>query len=278
MLKIKKQIICLCVLGAATLNSCFYAENKSFSCKASETRKTCVGKVEKHDDILILEGTKNTRYLGVYNDINGNPLNHDTFLRSDNTNNLSESDLEKLKDLNVKTVIDLRYPNEVKTAPDKFMNVEWVKYHNMTVAVNRKYSLYDRYINALECKRLIKNIFETIANAEEGKVLFHCTYGKERTGILAMLLLGVANVKNEDIIKNYLDCYLACCPAKKYQKKYKKNKKNIKKVIKYIIGTYGSFDNYILSTGLSEKNLYKVKERINPNLNNKLYQTENIKY
>lgn len=227
---------------------------------------TCIESAATQDTILALDGTKNTRYLGIYKDIGGNSLNQKAFLRSDNTNNLSKNDLKKLKELNVKTVIDLRYPNETAKTPDKFKDVEWVKYHNITVAINRKYSLYDRYIKALECKKLIKNIFETIANAKEGTILFHCTYGKDRTGILSMLLLGIADVKNEDIVENYLDCYLFDCSAENYDKEYGKNKENIEKVINYIIYKYGSFDNYILSTGLSEENLYRVKQSINPNI------------
>lgn len=126
--------------------------------------------------------------------------------------------------------------------------------------------MYDSYIKALEFKKLIKNAFETIANAEEGTILFHCTYGKDRTGILAALLLGIANVKDEYIVENYLNCYLFDCPSENYENEYKKGKENIEKIIKYIIDTYESFDNYLISSGLSKENLYKVKKRINPAL------------
>lgn len=268
-MKLKKYVIYLCALGLV-LNSSVYAENKIPSCETLENNKICAQKVKAYDDILTLDGTKNTRYLGIYKDIGGNSLNQKAFLRSDNTNNLSKNDLKKLKELNVKTVIDLRYPNETAKTPDKFKDVEWVKYHNITIAVNRKYSLYDRYIKALECKKLMKNIFETIANTEEGTILFHCTYGKDRTGILSMLLLGIANVKNEDIVKNYLDCYLFDCSPEDYNEEYKKNKENIEKVIKYITDKYKSFDNYILSTGLTGEDLHKVKERIKPSTTEKI--------
>lgn len=274
MLKIKKYVIWLCALGLI-LNSSIYAQNKIPAGKVLKNNKIRVQKAEKIKDVLVLDGTKNTRYLGIYDDINGNLLNKKAFLRSDNTNNLSEDDIKKLKDLNVKTVIDLRYPNELQKAPDKFMNMDGVNYNNITLAVNRKYSPYDSYVKALENKRLIKNIFETIAHAEEGAILFHCTYGKDRTGILSMLLLGIANVKNEDIVKNYLDCYLFDCPKKDYDKKYKKCKENIRKILKYINDKYESFDNYISSTGLSEEDLYKVKKRINPSLVTKTDNSHN---
>ncbi len=267
--KLKKYIIYLCTLELI-LNSSIYAKNKIQSCETLENRKTCAQEIDMHDDILTLDGTKNTRYLGIYNDIQGNPLDKTAFLRSDNTNNLSEKDLNKLKEMNVKNVIDLRYPNEAAKAPNRLKDLDWVKYHNITIAVNRKYSLYDSYVKALECKKLIKKIFETIADAKEGTILFHCTYGKDRTGILSMLILGIANVRNEDIVKNYLDCYLFDCPPEDYEDEYKKNKENIEKVIKYITDKYDSFDNYILSTGLSKEGLHKVKERIHPIYNQEL--------
>ncbi len=109
--------------------------------------------------------------------------------------------------------------------PDKLTNVKWIKYHNVTIAVNKKYPIYDSYVRALECKKLIKNIFETIADAEEGTILFHCTHGKYRTGILAMLLLKISNVKDEYIVKNYSECYCSDCSSGNHNKEYKKRKK-----------------------------------------------------
>lgn|GEM_PF-3627166 len=118
-------------------------------------------------------------------------------------------------------------------APDKFKDLDRVKYYNIAIVVNRKYPLYDRYTKTLECKKLIKNIFETIANTEEETILFHCTYRKDQTGILYMLILGIANVKSEDIVKNCLDSL-----PENYEDEYKKNKENIEKVIKYITDKY----------------------------------------
>lgn len=267
MLKLKKKhVINLFVLALTVLNLYAYSENKVLSHKVLENRQTYVDKLNNQEtNVLNLEGTKNTRYLGIYNDIEGRSLNYEAFLRSDNTDSLTENDLKKLKELNVKTVIDLRYPNEIKKNPDKLTNVKWIKYHNATIAVNIKYPIYDSYVRALECKKLIKNIFEIIANAEEGTILFHCTHGKDRTGILAMLLLKISNVKDEYIVKNYSECYCFDCSPENYNEEYKKSKENIEKIIKYIINKYESFDKYLLSTGLSKENLFKVKKRMNPN-------------
>ena len=42
-----------------------------------------------------------------------------------------------------------------------------------------------------------------ISNVDEGAILFNCTAGKDRTGIVAALLLGLVGVSSDDIIYDY---------------------------------------------------------------------------
>ena len=46
-------------------------------------------------------------------------------------------------------------------------------------------------------------VFQTIANAESG-VMFNCTAGKDRTGVVSAILLLHAGVSDSDIIDNYV--------------------------------------------------------------------------
>ena len=52
----------------------------------------------------------------------------------------------------------------------------------------------------------IKNILETILSLKEDQlpVLFHCTAGKDRTGVIAALLLKYFGASEKDILKDYL--------------------------------------------------------------------------
>ena len=59
------------------------------------------------------------------------------------------------------------------------------------------------YINLVEYKEMVARLFRFILEHVDGCVLFHCQAGKDRTGILAMLLLGICDVSKEDIIANY---------------------------------------------------------------------------
>ena len=48
----------------------------------------------------------------------------------------------------------------------------------------------------------IKGVFKTIVNAPGG-VLFHCTAGKDRTGVVSAILLTLVGVSDEDIVYDY---------------------------------------------------------------------------
>ena len=65
------------------------------------------------------------------------------------------------------------------------------------------------YLSVLhERQSTIRKVFLEIFNADPGLILFNCTAGKDRTGIIAALLLGLVKVPVADIIKNYTDSEL----------------------------------------------------------------------
>ena len=64
-------------------------------------------------------------------------------------------------------------------------------------------SLEGIYVSALElCRPAIRTVLETMANSES-VTLFHCTVGKDRTGIIAALLLANVGVPDEAIAEDY---------------------------------------------------------------------------
>lgn len=67
------------------------------------------------------------------------------------------------------------------------------------------------YLSILEQPDTIRELFSLLAAAPEGRVLFHCTAGKDRTGILAMLLLSLAGADREDCMTNYAQSYPNLC-------------------------------------------------------------------
>ena len=228
-----------------------------------------------------LNSVKNIRFLGwKMKGENGNLINDKAFIRSGNTNELTPEDLAALKELGVKTVIDLRYSEEVEDRPDKFSNEPGVNYKNITISVN--YSSFknmahmlDIYLKALGCfnprtdqeandkndaRKNIKKIFETIANTpEDGKILFHCSHGKDRTGILSMLILSLAGVSKEDIVKNFLECYNKDGKSKVQPF----TKEAVEKFIDFLTEHYGDVGKFLKDKcGVSDETIKKVKKRI----------------
>ncbi|MEE0980456.1 MAG: tyrosine-protein phosphatase, partial [Acutalibacteraceae bacterium] len=106
---------------------------------------------------------------------------------------------------------------------------------------------------------------------KEGIILYNCFFGKDRTGILTMLLLSIAGVSKEDIIADYQQTYT-------YVKTYIKEHKDIlwdvssekhfslpetmEALIERIEDKYGSVINYIRCAGVSDEAIKKIKERI----------------
>ena len=61
------------------------------------------------------------------------------------------------------------------------------------------------YISALDTRgAAVCNFLTHIARVQDGAVLFDCTAGKDRTGIIAALLLGLAGVSDDDIVDDYV--------------------------------------------------------------------------
>ena len=55
----------------------------------------------------------------------------------------------------------------------------------------------------IACSKKIKNILETIANQENG-VIFFCSAGKDRIGVLTIIIFMICEVFENEIVKDYM--------------------------------------------------------------------------
>ncbi len=231
------------------------------------------------DQEVKLETTYNTRDLGGYYTDDGKITKHGMFFRSDNTHQLTESDIKKAKEeYNLKTVIDLRTEKETEDFPDRFANVEGINYINTPISYDdclEEFKASDQGLSILyfyilkNQKHALKDIFDTIANAENGGILFHCTLGRDRTAIVAMLLLGLAEVNKQNIIEDYEITYslikhldIIKRDLNIYgEKKCRTFPEYIEKIMTYIKENYNTFENYLIDCSVSQENLEKIKNR-----------------
>jgi protein-tyrosine phosphatase len=157
--------------------------------------------------VIALEGALNVRDLGgLQGDHGGVP--YARFIRAANPTQLSPTDLETLNKRGVVLDIDLRTAEEERASPDTLANDPHVRYLPISLLGNqpltRPTSLQDMYVDALANDQSeFKSVFEAIADAGQGAVLYHCTAGKDRTGMISAMLLQLAGVPRDQIVHNY---------------------------------------------------------------------------
>jgi len=158
----------------------------------------------------------NFRDLGGYATADGSATKWGVLFRSDNLRKLSESaDVERFRALDVRTVIDLRYPWEIEQS-GRVPEFPGLRYVNLSIehqpydqgALGDDFDpwrfLADRYMEvAQDGVKEIRGVLEAIADPESGNTVFHCASGKDRTGIIAMLVLSLVGVSEENVLDDF---------------------------------------------------------------------------
>ena len=133
-------------------------------------------------------------------------------VRSDSIAHLTPAGREALVAYGVTTVIDLRTDGEVSKTPNPFVaNVGPAYRHlpmiddSMMVELGAASGMFERYLMMLDGRpEAFRAIFEAVAEVEGGAV-FHCFAGKDRTGLVAAMLLSLAGVPDEAIAADFAE-------------------------------------------------------------------------
>lgn len=162
---------------------------------------------------LALKNAYNVRDIGYYCNREGEKLKEGHFLRADSLSRLTPEDWQALKKYGVVSIVDLRSPEECTREPfdlqaagdifyDSIPLFDHIQSNDGTQAFPR--SLHALYIHLLDhSSGQIAVVLRNFLKNREGCHLFNCTAGKDRTGVIAMLLLGLADVDEETIVADY---------------------------------------------------------------------------
>ena len=133
--------------------------------------------------------------------------------RSDSLDSMTGEDAERLADeLGVRTVIDLRTHAEIELTPSARVRAEPFRYRHLPL-IDDTGSLDPVFFPGVELSDLywwllgraaprLAAVLEVVAYASEPAVFF-CAAGKDRTGVVAALLLGTLGVSDDDIARDY---------------------------------------------------------------------------
>lgn len=179
--------------------------------------------------VLSLEKGINFRELGGYKTKSGKEVKYHKILRSAGLNKLTDNDLNYLSDYGLKTDVDFRSKDEIAKSPDKvpsgtrYVSLPVFK-EDQTEASKIQESaipqidfdpsngyehMLDVYRNMIvekNSQQAYRNFFdELLGNSNDNDVLlFHCTAGKDRTGMGAVFFLYTLGVPLQTIKEDYL--------------------------------------------------------------------------
>lgn len=155
----------------------------------------------------------NARDLGGYPTTDRAVTRNRSLLRADDLAQLSPEGLRALAEYGIETVLDLRWPEEIAEAPSPVRRLPRVRYVSVSLLADTPadWGSLGGYCAKEEWKctvleRLrpqLKRALSVIAEAGPGPLLFHCVAGKDRTGVIAALLLALADVVPAAIAADY---------------------------------------------------------------------------
>ncbi|MDF7666383.1 tyrosine-protein phosphatase [Orbaceae bacterium ESL0727] len=218
------------------------------------------------DTHLPMDGGYNFRDLGGIRTKDGHHIKWDKFIRSDELGHLTNSDLTYLSSLPLVTVVDFRRPDEITKLPDRLPQSVKNDVQLNIVSANLKPGstskedvrdwmifINEELVTDKTIQNTYKEFFKLVQDESKLPLLFHCSAGKDRTGMGAALILYALGVDEDTIFKEhmlsnkYLKEKYAPIIAKQpeLQPQFEVQEAYFRKAFDRIKQDHGSVDNYL---------------------------------
>jgi protein-tyrosine phosphatase len=175
--------------------------------------------------LVPLEGTLNFRDIGgyrAYRDGRVQRVRWGRVYRADGLATLTDADLQVLEALGVAVVCDFRGPHELAEAPSRVIGHDHIELVEVSISDGSDgkplfQQIVDQEVTGLGVEEMTAfysitldsqaevfgRVLERIADPAQHAVVFHCTAGKDRTGMLAAVLLSTLGVPDDVILADY---------------------------------------------------------------------------
>jgi protein-tyrosine phosphatase len=171
-----------------------------------------------------LEGAYNFRETGGYPTLDHQWIRSGLVFRTDHLNELSDPDIDTLETIGIRSVYDFRLNNEVERQPSRLpsaikpvqlgfadLGIDEAMIDVVRDMLSGKAPLPDasfwdeNYLSLLDLGRpMFVELFKALADPANLPAVFHCTGGKDRTGLANAMLLSLLGVDQAIVIDDFL--------------------------------------------------------------------------
>lgn len=207
----KRLLLCAGAVVALALSACAGAPSASAPAAAVQAR---------HERLLPLTGVQNARDIGGYRTADGRTVKWDVIYRTGELSQLTPADVEVLRARGVRSIHDLRTVQERSSQPTAWSGegAPPITAFDYTLDTSGFAALFQGGIPSADAAREVfaamypqmlqmqrpqhRALFADLLKGE-GAVLYHCTAGKDRTGMATALILSALGVPRETILADY---------------------------------------------------------------------------
>ena len=220
--------------------------------------------------MLSISSVSNFRDVAI-----GPKMKKNLLFRCAKLSTLNNEDIVKLENIKPYAIIDFRDPKEIKKAPDNLSDNLFRKYVSLPISANTLNRMvaekniqgdnrltyenvmeesYKLYLN--NHKHVWKEFINILLNSNSNPIIFHCSAGKDRTGIASYIIQSLLNSSIELIYENYLlsNQLLSSIAATAEQTTSSKN--NDLKITNVMLKALGKVQKSYLNSAI-----YEIKEK-----------------